>query len=306
MQKNNFILEHYPDKLQAKIERRDRQKRANTPNYINGNIFQLVLDDLKLWRVGTLKVSFKGGDASLHQKIANVANSWSDFGNLQFDFGYDPESGEYRKWTTRDKSHIRVGFEYDGYWSLVGNDSVDEEIIDPGDISLNLSGFDALLPSNWEGTVLHEFGHAIGFHHEHQTQDIECDFDWPKLYDYLGGPPNYWPKSKVDHNLRQLRTGSYTYSAHDRHSIMHYSFPAWMFITKEESRCFTDENNTLSEEDKKMMSIAYPFANEDVQKLDSYRMGNLEVLIETKGTTESIHNLHKKHLEYYQAQRTDM
>ena len=223
MKENEIQLESYPDRIQARLEKRARMASQNVPEYINGSIKALVIEDLKLWRVGVIKVSFKGGDKIAHHKIAEVAGKWSEYGNLKFDFGFNKSTGDYRKWKSNDKSHIRVGFTYDGYWSLVGNDSMDATIIQPGEITLNLSDFDTTLPSNWQGIVLHEFGHALGFHHEHQSPDADCDFDWPKLYDFLGGSPNYWTKAKVDHNLRQLTKGGLTYSAHDIHSIMHYS-----------------------------------------------------------------------------------
>lgn len=299
MVSKNIQMEAYPDRIQARLENRNRIQRRAVPNYISGTARELVFEDLKLWRVGTVKVSFKGGDKDLHHQIAEVASKWSVYGNLVFDFGYNSETGTYRVWTAHDASHIRVGFEYDGYWSLVGNDSMDENIVKPGEITLNLSGFDRDLIKNWEGTVLHEFGHALGFHHEHQTPATECDFDWVKLYDYLGGPPNYWPKAKVDHNLRQLTEGGLTYSAHDVHSIMHYSFPEWMFISGAKSPCYTEENHQLSAEDKQMMGIAYPFKKDLIAKKDANRIKYLTTMsnLNAFGITSQQH--HIKHLDYY-------
>lgn len=300
MKQSEFQIESYPDKIQARLERRERLRKTNVPDYIKGKVAELVFEDLKLWRVGIVTVSFKGGNKGLHKKIADTASQWSNYGNLIFDFGLDSSTGEYRQWTANDTSHIRVGFEYSGYWSLVGTDSDDVNIARPGEITLNLSDFDKRLPSNWKGTVLHEFGHALGFHHEHQTPDIECDFDWPKLYDYLGGHPNYWPKAKVDHNLRQLKQGTgYTYSAHDIESIMHYSFPEWMFKSGTNSPCHTSENNDLSEEDKKMMGKAYPFEQEMIAEIDSSRIENLSELCKMENLPESTNQMHKKHLDYY-------
>ncbi|HEA31045.1 MAG TPA: hypothetical protein ENH91_13815 [Leeuwenhoekiella sp.] len=297
--KDNFVIEAYPDRIQAKIEKKEREKRQQVPNYIYGSSLELVLDDLKLWRVGTITVSFKGGDSALHEKLANTAKIWSDYGNISFDFGYNETTGQYRQWSPNDESNVRVGFEYAGYWSLVGNDSVDTAIVSAGEITLNLSNFDKNLPPDWAGVALHEFGHALGFQHEHQTPAFTCDFDWPTLYDYLGGPPNYWTKAKVDHNLRQLQEGGLTFSAHDKHSIMHYSFPAWMFISKEKSPCFTEENTALSEEDKRMMQVAYPYENDLIQERDVNRMGALEELIAMSKDDSNINDFHKKRLNFY-------
>src|SRR5690606_20671157 len=142
MNKKDLVMESYPDFLQTRIEKRERERIRHMPKFINGNISQLVIDDLKLWRVGVLQVSFKGGDAALHKKIADVARIWSQYGNIKFDFGDRPTTQGYRLWTPDDTSHIRVGFDQEGYWSLVGTDSSDPELVAPGDITLNLSGFD--------------------------------------------------------------------------------------------------------------------------------------------------------------------
>jgi hypothetical protein len=58
------------------LEKRDRHLRLALPPYINGNAFELVMTDAKLWRIGVLKVSFKGGYTGLHGKIAKVAGLW--------------------------------------------------------------------------------------------------------------------------------------------------------------------------------------------------------------------------------------
>lgn len=296
MENKNLHIEAYPQKIQIALEKRDRKKRDGLPSSVNGWATEAVFEDLKLWRVGVLKVSFKGGNSLLHQKIANVADEWSDFGNIKFDWGYNPQNNTYRTWDLKDTSHIRVGFGYSGYWSLVGIDSVDNDIISNHEISLNLADFDSKLPENWEGVVLHEFGHALGFHHEHQSPSIYCDFDWPTLYDYLGGPPNYWSQDQVDHNLKKLRSGGLTYSAHDKHSIMHYSFPQWMFLSGSDSPCYTEENSKLSSNDQEMMSKAYPQDLNVISERDNYRLRNLEIL-----TSNSIYlkEHFQEHLSFY-------
>jgi hypothetical protein len=78
--------------------------------------------------------------------------------------------------------------------------------------------------------VLHEFGHALGFDHEHQIPLSACqtDFRWdndpgyvetrdadgefvpddrgrnPGLYTAFEGPPNNWSKETDDFNLKEL------------------------------------------------------------------------------------------------------
>ncbi len=112
--------------------------------------------------------------------------------------------------------------------------------------------------------MIHEFGHAFGFEHEHQNPIGGCDdeFRWkddpgylpttdtageyiqdsqnkrPGIYTVLGGPPNSWLQAKVDFNLRQLPDShAYMIGPFDRNSIMKYYFPTWMFASGEQSRC---------------------------------------------------------------------
>ncbi|MEJ5962029.1 M12 family metallopeptidase [Pedobacter immunditicola] len=258
------IMEGYPDDVIKRMKARAFKRAKEYPEQLNGQPTELVFEDLLLWDINPITVSFKGGDSDLHQKIAEAASTWSKHANIEFDFGYEPSTQSYREWVPDDVSHLRVGFEHPGYWSFVGQDSLDPQISLPGEITLNLEGFDVRLPSNYKGIVLHEFGHALGFHHEHQSPVAACDFDWETVYSYLAGPPNYWSKEKVDFNLREMPAGGLTYSPHDKHSIMHYSFPDWMFLSGEFSACYTEENDDLSAEDIRMAADAYPFEKEKV------------------------------------------
>lgn len=296
---NEEIFEGYPDEVLARIEARDRLRKSNTPSYIDDIAVELVFEDLKLWQSGVLSVSFKGGTAQLHKAIADVASEWCTVANIQFDFG---QNGIYRRWQPGDNSHIRVGFEYNGYWSLVGTDSRDITIAEPGEITLNLSGFDIQLPNSWKGTVLHEFGHALGFQHEHQSPYLTCDFDWEKLYDELAKSPNYWSRAKVDHNLKQLPGGGLTYGPHDRHSIMHYAFPDWMFKQGASSPCYTSRNETLSPEDRRMAARAYPADTKTQELIAERRISNLKVLNESVAAeAQPVKSHFEKHLAFLES-----
>lgn len=100
------ILESYPERIQARIETYQRKLESASNKSIRGNRFQLVIEDFKVWRIGTLKVSFKGGTTTLHKKIASAASEWSQYGNIKFDFGYSKKTKRYRTWKKNDSSHI--------------------------------------------------------------------------------------------------------------------------------------------------------------------------------------------------------
>lgn len=260
------ILEGYPAEIIRRFQIRALRRKDALPATLNGRPLQLVMEDLLLWDESVLSISFKGGNAELHHQIAETAQEWTKYANVKFDFGYNEALDLFRSWVPDDNSSIRVGFQEPGYWSFVGTDSLDPEICSPGEITLNLAGFDRALPANWQATILHEFGHALGFHHEHQSPVARCDFDWDRLYDYLAGPPNFWSKQQVDHNLKEMPGGGLTYSPHDKQSIMHYAFPDWMFINGTSSPCYIKENGTLSDQDKLMATRAYPFRSDLIEE----------------------------------------
>ncbi len=292
------ILERYPERIQARMEVFEDKMKGLKDRPVGGKGFALVVEDLKVWRIGTLRVSFKGGTTALHKKIADAANEWTKYANIRFDFGYSKKTKRYRRWTAGDTSHIRIGFDDEGYWSLVGTDSNDTNIIEPGEISMNFEGFAEGLPSDWKGTVLHEFGHALGFHHEHSTPDKACDFDWNKLYATLSGPPNFWSRRTVDHNLRQLPATGMTFSKHDPKSIMHYSFDEWMFLTGSQSPCYTKPNNTLSAGDKAMAAKAYPTSARAFRETDAQRKANLTELVAMAELPKEVKRVYKRHLDF--------
>ena len=110
-------------------------------------------------------------------------------------------------------------------------------------------------PEEFRRVVLHEFGHALGFHHEHQNPVAACEdeFDWDHIYTYLGGPPNNWPKEQVDSNMRRLDQSGLVADQFDRDSIMLYTFPPDYFKSGQESPCFAPYTTALAPGDRHMM-----------------------------------------------------
>jgi serralysin len=111
--------------------------------------------------------------------------------------------------------------------------------------------------SGRHGTIIHEFGHALGMIHEHLRGDTTIKYDCPKLVNYLTGSPNFWACRTIKDNILDLTSvGEYddSYSEYDPYSIMHYHLGNF--------RCDggnSQENSQLSPCDIFMLQKTYPF-----------------------------------------------
>lgn len=209
-----------------------RPLRIETRNFISFAIAPIG----KEWINGsTLRVRFMGGSAVQHSRVHEAVMNWQAVCNLKFLFNDAPDA------------EIRITFdENDGAWSYVGTDS---RFIPLNQPTMNLGWTDG-------GVIEHEFGHAIGLSHEHQNPDGGLQWNVEKVIADLSGPPNWWTRDTIYHNVINKYSMSHIRgTAFDRASIMLYPFPAsW---TK--NGVATPFNDKLSEKDKKFVGrVLYP------------------------------------------------
>lgn len=250
-----FFGEALPQHLEWRVE---QQSSDLLVSFID-NFQYAFLDGLKLWdNSRPIRVCFFGGNQDLRLQIVNAAANWTSVGGkVPLDFGPadDPPDCELP-----ERFEIRIGFDYKGYWSMVGTDSIN--LAGQGEQSMNFGLFDVNPPPEplFTRYVLHEFGHALGFNHEHQSPNAKCaqEFNWDVIYEELQGPPNEWSVSKIDKNLRPLELTQPAVSVFDSHSIMLYTFPARFYKNLNAADCFSTGNNSLSDFDKAAIAQLYP------------------------------------------------
>lgn len=205
----------------------------------------------KKWRNGrTLRVRFLDGLPEVQTKVEEYAHRWSDFANIKFAFGSDPEA------------EIRISFQLRGSWSYVGTDALtvakDEPTMNYGWLTPNTSD------QEYSRVVIHEFGHALGCIHEHQHPQAGIPWNKEAVYRYYMGPPNNWTRSQVDSNLFQRYGADITqFSQFDTHSIMLYSIPNQFTIGDFE----VGWNTQLSATDKEFVGAVYPLEEKPVATL---------------------------------------
>jgi hypothetical protein len=205
----------------------------------------LTAETRKMWPTEqVITVAFYPNEASniVMDKVKQYARVWESVANIKFNFSNDLHN-----------AMIKVGFTKGGSWSWIGREVVNNPF---GQKTMNFGWFDNNTTDvEFSRVVTHEFGHALGFIHEHQASGAAINWDTEKVYAFFAESDG-WSHADVDRNIfNKYSQTSTNGTAYDRSSIMHYFFPQGLTT---DNSSFT-VNTALSPLDKEFARVIYPF-----------------------------------------------
>ncbi|MFJ7315598.1 M12 family metallopeptidase [Pseudomonas sp. NPDC098747] len=175
----------------------------------------------------------------LKYRIERGIRQWEPFVSLAFEL------------VENTPGAIRIALQGTDSYSFIGTDALREDV-DVPTMVLGLAP-DAL---NFDQTVQHEFGHALGFHHAHLHPQANIPWNKEAAYDYLA-KHHGWKREDVDSNLFDLELPhAAVFGDYDKDSIMHY--PTTDLIYGDQA---VGLNLTLSAGDKTFARKTYPALN---------------------------------------------
>jgi Matrixin len=208
---------------------------------------RMALVDSKKWPKGsTLRCRFLDGSTKMQAKVRKLAKGWEKHAKVKLQF------------VASGAAEIRISFYADdGSWSALGRDALNAAYFPLHQPTMNFGWVrDDSDATEDRAVVLHEFGHALGCVHEHQSPTFTRKWNKARVMKFFRGPPNYWDDDTIRHNvLAKYSSKGVSATDFDPRSIMLYSFGGELFS---DGLGPTNENSRLSATDVAMIKRMYP------------------------------------------------
>lgn len=176
----------------------------------------------------------------MKEKVEKYAAEWSKYANIKFSF---IQSGD---------ADIRISFKNSGSWSCLGNCPCEVNGKNPtqNEPTMNFGWLTSNSPDyEYSRVVLHEFGHALGFTHEHQSPDSDIPWDRNAVIEYYSRSQG-WSEEETGRNIfSKYGKDETNFSSYDENSIMHYAIPDELTVGDFSTRW----NTEFSPTDKNML-----------------------------------------------------
>lgn len=221
--------------------------------------FEQIYIRSTLWPAGhRFRVCFFDGNAAARRHVLDIFEEIVRQTNLRLD-------RTDRQCPDR-KADIQIKFDDRDCYSYYGKDAL---LVIKENANLPTMALCRLSGPTWDehadGTIRHEFMHALGAAHEHQHPDSRCkdEFDLAAFKN----PPAFDPdpvknEQAIKVNIEAI-TKTYPRSQlavvdYDPKSIMHYRLSAKFFKSPNASCLLTANNNVLSQADWAFLKKMYP------------------------------------------------
>jgi serralysin len=225
----------YPEDLIAEIQ--DLEANDSVLRGEAGPRFA-ILEKYKWPKGSRIICRFIDGTASQQNTVKNYIKQWEQPTGLRFDF------------VKEGWSHIRIDVADNagGGWSYLGTACTSVAQTEP---TMQLGMKPGTAEEHLRRVVLHEFGHALGLIHEHQSPEMKKVLIPAKVREYFRSCCD-WTDDMTQRNVLD-RVSDAKSQRFDINSIMGYSIPYYCF----EDQIGIPYNTWLSEDDKEFAKRLY-------------------------------------------------